>query len=276
MSAEQTGLDALLRSAAPGRRPVDEDRVFTDVWARLETAFDDGDQPRDDLQSRRLDLVADREVSSRRRRRAAKVASITLAVAVAGAGTAAAADFWATHTGEVTTGWEVDAGGRGEVLRLDGTDRDQVFDELTADIPFPAGYEAQREYALGFYPAEANHAVTEGTLRSSVARYAVCTWADAWVAADDASNAAARNAATETLVAAVSWPDIHDNDHPDATITEAGEHISYNAWVPVVAEAARSGDRQGVLDGVADSTACSYHVLPVIDVTPGYRYAGVR
>src|SRR4051812_7718856 len=167
MSAEQTDLDALLRSAAPGRGPVDEERVFAHVWSRLETAFDDGDQPRDDLQSRRLDLVADREVSSRRRRRAAKVASITLAVAVAGAGTAAAADFWSTHTGEVTTGWEVDAGGRGEVLRLDGTDRDQVFDELTADLPFPAGYEAQREYALGFYPAEENHAVTEGTLRST-------------------------------------------------------------------------------------------------------------
>src|SRR4051812_29491639 len=134
MNAGGTDLDALLRSAAPGRRPVDEDRVFTDVWFRLETAFDDDGEPHDDLQSRRLDLVADREVAARRRRRAAKVASITLAVAVAGAGTAAAADFWSTHTGEVTTGWEVDAGGRGEVLRLDGTDRDQVFDELTADI----------------------------------------------------------------------------------------------------------------------------------------------
>ncbi len=275
MSAEQADLDALLRSAAPGRRPVDEDRVFTDVWSRLETAFDD-DEPHDDLQSRRLDLVADREVAARRRRRAAKVASITLAVAVAGAGTAAAADFWSTHTGEETTGWEVDAAGRGEVLRLDGTDREQVFDELTADIPFPAGYEAEREYALGFYPAEANHAVTEGTLRSTVARLAVCTWADAWVAADAAADPARREAATDALDAAVSWPDIVDNDHPDATITDAGEHISYNAWVPVVAEAARAGDRQGVLDGVADSFACSYHVLPVIDVTPGYRYAGVR
>jgi hypothetical protein len=276
MSAKETGLDALLRGAAPLRSPVDEDRVFIDVWSRIETAFDDRGEARDDLQRRRLDLVADREVAARRRRRTARIASMALAVAVAGAGTAAAAEFIATHTGEETTGWEVDAAGRGEVLRLNGTDREEVFQEITADIPFPAGYEAQRGYALDFYPAEENHAVTEGTLRSTVARLAVCTWADAWVAADAAADSAGRQAATETLHAAVSWPDIENNDHPDATITDDGEHISYNAWVPVLAEAARAGDRQAVLDAVADSTACSYHVLPVIDVTAGYRYAGVR
>src|SRR4051794_9385811 len=246
--AEETHLDALLRSAAPVRHPADEDGVFSDVWSRLQTAMRDGDEPVvDAVQERRLNLIADREVAARRRRRTSRIASITLAVAVAGAGTAAAADFISTHTGEETTGWEVDAGGRGEVLRLNGTDRDEVFEEITADIPFPAGYEAQREYALGFYPAEENHAVTEGTLRSTVARYAVCTWADAWVAADDAADPAARQAAAATLAAAVSWPDIHDNDAPNAIITEAGEHISYNAWVPVLAEAAWAGDRQAVL-----------------------------
>jgi hypothetical protein len=81
MSAEETDLDALLRSAAPVRGAVDEDRVFTDVWSRIAMAFDDDVESRDDLQSRRLDLVADCEVAARRRRRAAKIASITLAVA---------------------------------------------------------------------------------------------------------------------------------------------------------------------------------------------------
>jgi hypothetical protein len=275
--AEERHLDALLRSAAPVRRPADEDHVFTDVWSRVQRAMLDGEETVvDAVQERRLNLIADREVAARRRRRTARIASITLAVAVAGAGTAAAADFISTHTGEETAGWEIDAGGRGEVLRLDGTDRDEVFEEVTAAIPFPPGYESQREYALDFHSAEANSAVTEGALRSTVARFAVCTWADAWVAADDVADPAARRAATDTLAAAVSWPDIRDNDHPDAIITETGEHISYNAWVPVLAEAAQAGDRQAVLDAVADSYICSYHVLPVIDVSPEYRYAGQR
>jgi hypothetical protein len=274
--ADDTELDELLRSAASVRGPVDEERVFADVWSRVRGSIADGVEVPDDLQSRRLDLVADRQISARRRRRAARVASLTLVVAVAGAGTAAATDFFSSHTGQELTGWEVDAGGHGEVLRLDGTDRDQVFEEVTADIPFPPGYEAQHDYALGFYPAEAGHAVTEGTLRSFVARMAVCTWADAWVAADGTGDQAGRQAATTTLVAAVSWPDIRDNDAPDNIITETGQQVSYNYWVPLLAEGARAGDRQAVLDAVADSYACSYQVLPVIDTVPDYRYAGQR
>ena len=51
-------LDALLRSAAPApRTPGDEQRVFADVWARVQASMDDG-TPADDVQSRRLDLIA--------------------------------------------------------------------------------------------------------------------------------------------------------------------------------------------------------------------------
>ena len=270
-------LDALLLSAVPdGGVPEDEAGIFSTAWARVQASLADEGEG-DEFRRRRLDLIADREVSARRRRRAARLASVTLAVAVAGAGTAAAAtDFFSTHTGEHLSGWEADAGGTGEVLNLDGTDRGQVFDQVTKDIPFPIGYEAQRDYALGFYPAESGHAVTEGTLRSFVARMAVCTWADAWVAADGAGDPAARQAATTTLVSSVSWPDIRDNDDPDNIITETGQHLSYNYWVPLLAEGARAGNRQAVLDAVADSYACSYQVLPVIDTVPDYRYAGQR
>jgi hypothetical protein len=271
-------LDALLLSAAPGHQDAaEEDRVFADAWSRVQASLADDDAGDDELQRRRLDLIADRQVGARRRRRATRVASLTLAVALAGAGTAAAAtEFLSTRTGEHLTGWEVDAGGSGEVLNLDGTDRGQVFDQVTKDIPFPPGYGEQRDYALGFYPAEAAHAVTDGTLRSFVARMAVCTWADAWVAADGSGDQAARQAATTTLADAVSWPDIRDNDYPDNIITETGQHVSYNYWVPLLAEGAGAGDRQAVLDAVADSYACSYQVLPVIDTVPDYRYAGVR
>ena len=276
MRRPDADLDALLGSAAPGGSdPGEQERVFADAWSRVQASMAD-DGAGEESERRRLDLIADREVAARRRRRAARLASVTLAVAVAGAGTAAAAEFISTRTGHSLTGWEIGAGGTGEVLDLDGTDRDDVFDEVTADIPFPPGYEAQRQYALDFYPAEPNHAVTESVLRSLTARMSVCTWADAWVAADGAGDLASRRAAAETLAAAVSWPDIRANDRPDSVVTQTGEHLSYNAWVPVLAQAAGAGDRQAVLDAVADSFACSYHVLPVIDTVPDYRYAGQR
>src|SRR5690349_14813562 len=104
--ADDAELEARLSSAAPMRGGAAEGRVFAVVWARVGGSIADGTEPRDDLQSRRLDLVADRQISARRRQRAARVASLTLAVAVAGAGTAAAAtDFFSAHTGQELKGW---------------------------------------------------------------------------------------------------------------------------------------------------------------------------
>jgi hypothetical protein len=110
-----------------------------------------------------------------------------------------------------------------------------------------------------------------------MARAAVCTWADAWVAADNVGDATARGAAAAVLAESVSWEDIRANDVPDAmTHPETGESRSYNGWIPPLAEAAQAGDRAAVLDAVAYSAACSHHVLPVIDVAPDYVYAGTR
>ena len=271
-------LDALLRSAAPTRPDAStEDAVFTDVWARVQTAVEDrAAAPADTLQTRRLDVIADRELAARRRRRAARLASAALAVVVAGGGTAAAAEYLSTRTGEELTGWEVEAGGSGEVLNLGGTDRFQAFAEVTEDIPFPPGYEAQRTWALEFFPRETDSRISEEYLRSWVSGAAVCTWADAWVAADTAGDGAARTAAAGVLTETVSWPDIVEADRPDAIITESGEHLSFRWWVRPLAEAAVAGDRAGVLDAVAHSATCSYQVVPAIDAAPDYEYAGVR
>jgi hypothetical protein len=267
-------LVALLRSAAPD--VVVDEHVLADVWARVATAMDDA-PPADARQERRLDLIADRELSARRRRRAARLASATLAVVLAGGGTAAAAvEYLSTRTGQELTGWEVEAGGSGEVLNLGGTDRDQVFDQVTADIRFAPGYAAARQYALDFYPRESDTAISTEYLRSWVAGNAVCTWADAWVAADNAGDVEARTAAADVLAETVSWPDIVEGDVPDAMITEAGEHRSYRWWVRPLAEAAGAGDRAAVLDTVAHSATCSYQVIPTIDAAPDYEYAGVR
>jgi hypothetical protein len=276
---ESPRLDAVLRSAAAvPPAAAEEERIFADAWSRVQASISDGDGAHGEwLQTRRLDLIADRERTARRRRRASRVASITLAVAVAGAGTAAAAEFISTRTGEETTGWEVGAAGPGELLNLGGTDRDEVFEQVVADIPFPAGYEAQRAWALDFYPREEDSAVTESRLRALVAGNAVCTWADAWVAADGAGDAAARTIATTTLAAAVTWEDIRTSDIPDAApVRGTDQRRSYWGWLPPLAEAAHAGDHQAVLDAVAGSYFCSYHVLPVIDADPGYAYAGHR
>jgi hypothetical protein len=273
-------LDPLLRSASTVQRdPADEERTFADVWSRVQASIStDAAGPDDAVRDRRLDLIADREVAARRRRRAARLASVTLAVVVAGAGTAAAAEFISTRTGEQTTGSDVQAAGPGELLNEGGTDRRQVFEEVTADIPFAPGYEAQRDYALDFFPHASDSRITESSLRSWTASNAICTWADAWVADDDAGDIAARQAATGTLVASVSWEPIQTFDEahgePDpmnpSTGVDSGAGGSYYGWLRPLGEAARSGDRQGVLDAVAISHQCSPEVLPVISTDPNY------
>lgn len=278
MTGDDDKLDQLLENAgAISRTSADQDAVFADVWARVATSRGD-EQPTDAVvvQLRRLDVLADREKAARRRRRVTRLASATLAVVVAGGGAAAAADYLSTRTGQQNTGWQVQAGGSGEVLNLGGTDRDQVFDEVTGDIPFAPGHEAAQQWVTDFYPRESTSLISTQFLRNWFSGNAVCTWADAWVAADTAGDVAARDAATGTLAASVSWPDIVANDFPDATIYPSGEARSYYGWLPPLVAAVQAGDHQGVLDAIAGSTACSYQVIPAIDADQDYSLHGVR
>jgi hypothetical protein len=196
-----------------------------------------------------------------------------------------AAEFIATRTGQHTSGWEIGAGGSGELLDKAGTDLRQVVEEVTADIPFPPGYDAQKDWALDSYGSpDPGSAITESHLRSGIASQAICTWADAWVAADDAGNAGARAAATATLAESGSWEPIRtfneDHGEPDpmdpATGVDPGAGGSYYGWLRPLARSAQAGDRQGLLDAVATGHQCSYEVLPVIDADPAYQYAGLR
>ncbi|MGY1856704.1 hypothetical protein [Modestobacter sp. SYSU DS0290] len=274
-------LDALLQRAGTVQRTGAEDeQVLSDVWSRVQAAMDDDPvSPGDDLQRRRLGLIGDREVAARRRRRTARLATVTLAVVVAGSGTAAAAAYIATRTGEELTGWEVGAGGSGEVLDWAGTDLAQVVEETTADIVFAPGYAAQRDRALAYFSRpDPGSTGTESGLRSEVAGYAVCTWADAWVAADGTGDVAARTAAAETLTAALTWEPFltFAADHQEPVPAESPENGSYRWWLRPLAEAARAGDRQAVLDAVADSRTCGWEYVPVIDADPAYELHGVR
>ena len=63
---DSSGLDALVRSAAPVRcDAADEQRIFGDAWTRVQLAMDDATSA-DDLSRRRLDLIVDRDFAARR------------------------------------------------------------------------------------------------------------------------------------------------------------------------------------------------------------------
>jgi hypothetical protein len=265
-SDTDAALDALLAQAGAQRSRADEEQIFADVWSRVQAAMDGAPvSVEDELQQRRLDLFADREKAARRRRRVTRLASAALAVAVAGGGTAAAAELL-TRTGEHLTGWEVGAGGSGELLDPGGSDRPKVFDQVTADIPFAPGHEAARTWALNFEPAESNVRVSVSHLRSWMATTAVCTWGDAWLAADTAGDDAARAAAAKTLAASMTWEPVRtfDRDHGEPDPGDAGTAETYFGWLRPLAAAAGAGDRQRVLDEVAGAHACSPEVMPFL------------
>ena len=273
-------LDVLLRSAATVRRdPVDEERLFSAVWSRVQASIsDEVTISGDDLQQRRLNLIGDREVAARRRRRAGRVASVALAVVVAGAGTAAAAEFISSRTGAEASGPNAGAAGPGEVLDLGGTDLHQVVEQVTADIPFPPGYEAQRADTVNSFTPDPGSFITEGHVRSWLAYNAVCTWADAWVAADNEGDTEARAKATGTLAGSVTWDAVvaFAEAHGEPSPADPGTGESYFGWLRPLSEAAESGSHQAVLDAVVSGN-CNPAVMPVISADPGYvSYEGPR
>lgn len=278
-------LDRLLRAAGPA--PVSGDAVFADVWARVSTAVDeDGTDLRGDagdvesLDRARARVLLDRDQSARRRKRVNRLATAALVLAVASGGTAAAAEFISARTGQSLSGWEIGAGGSGEVIDRGGDDLSAVVDAETADIPFPAGYDAQRDFALAFYvPAEDGSAITASHLRSAIAGAAVCSWTDVWVASNVTGDTATQDAAADQLRAAVSWEPFltFAVDHQEPAPAEStAVQDSYRWWLRPLAEAATAGERQEVLDLVAESATCTYQLIPVIDADPDYPEAGVR
>ncbi|NAZ80968.1 hypothetical protein GTR02_03955 [Kineococcus sp. R8] len=259
--------------------------MFTDTWRTLTTTLSDTsgatatrvdhhDSELATRRARRLDVVAAQQVRARHRRRLARVSAITLTLAVASAGTAAAATYLAAHTGQHTSGWEATAAGPGEVLRQDGSDYLDVAAQLTADIPFSADHQAQRQaqFRAGSLAPGTDAQITVSALRAQVAQNAICTWADAWIAADTTGHStvdvSARRTATSTLTASLTWSAVTDVDPtPSASGARAdagAETGTRFGWVPAIATAAAAGDRAAVLGAVAASDRCSPAMTPAI------------
>lgn len=255
---EHARLVAEARLDAPGATQQELDRV----WSRVQESLPAVTPPR------------------RRRRRIFIAAGVT-AVAVAG-GAAAVADVISAHTGE----YAVDAedrrlGGPGERLDPAASDYGAVIDEITADVPFPdeMSRETARLEEVRSHRGEApgTGAVSTGAVRFWTARSAVCAWANEWVAASDAGDAAATARAAAMLEAAPDWTAVTDLDPTQtihrrwmrATDAETGEDAS--SWVmdntpagyfPLVREAAADGDRTALGAVLARWGACAPALVP--------------
>lgn len=208
-----TDLDDLLRAADPTavppadrpHAPADRE-LLTAVWARVQQRIDPAP------------AGAARAPARRSPRRSRRVAA-GLALALVGSGGAAvAADYLASRTGEQLSGWERDASGPGEVLRMDGTDYRQVVEEETRDIPFPdATYRDRALASKHLAGGEPDTAITTGAVRAAAAKSAICAWADTWAVART-SNPARAEQARAALQRSLTWPAVSAVD-PSPSMT---------------------------------------------------------
>ncbi|WP_345710753.1 hypothetical protein, partial [Kineococcus glutinatus] len=222
---------------------------------------------------------------ARRRRRVARTSALTTAVLLAGAGTASAGEYLATRTGQHATGWHVQAAGAGEGLDVRGSDHVEVVRELIADIPYAPGYEHLREAepVTGSLrdttpPGEGGTVISESAARAQAAQNAVCTWADAWIAADTRGDRAARDTATAALAGSLAWPAVRDVDPDPSATGHAGDQgvgtPTRFGWVPALIAATGGGQHQAVLDAVTGSGRCRPAYTPAMNADPGYAGPG--
>lgn len=178
-------------------------------------------------------------------------------VAVALAASAAAI-FIPTRTGIQQPAAEVEAGGPGEVWRLDGTDFAEQLAKISTDIPFPSAED--RAAALSRLAAESaqdgsDHDVssTTGAIRAEVARRAICSWTVEW------SDETERPRATAELRGALSWPAVTDVDpHPamDGDHADGGNGPTVFGQLPGIVAAAEAADASALQAGVKESGWC--------------------
>lgn len=172
-------------------------------------------------------------------------------------------------------------GGPGERLDPAASDYGAVIDEVTADVSFPddASRVIARDEEVSSHRGEApgTGAVSTGAVRFWTARAAVCAWANEWVAASDAGDAAATARAAAMLEEAPDWPAVTDLD-PQQTIqrrwmrsTDAETGADTSSWVmdntpagyvPLVREAAADGDRAALGAVLGRWGACAPALVP--------------
>lgn len=156
----------------------------------------------------------------RRRRPLAPRGTVAIAVTVAllalgGAAYAGVRVFVNANTGKQLHGWERKTAGPGDVIDSSGTNFDQVLENVSADIPFPKGYETWRTWQLTQVrmlttcpPGSAKGCKIEmpaSQVRERVATGAFCAWVADWKAAKRSGDTASATEAAAMIKQAPSW-----------------------------------------------------------------------
>jgi hypothetical protein len=171
-----------------------------------------------------------------------------LALLLGGVATAAVALH--AHTGVFASGSDVQPGGPGENLDLAAPDFRSAALKLSADIPYPSGYDSWRDFVLteqapGPGGAASNDQVTTGALRGWFAASAFCAWVQDWRQAVKRGNSSEAQHAASTVAAAPSWSAVSAEDpnpSPLAPNDPGAESGTLFGWMLAYRSAVLSGD----------------------------------
>lgn len=155
-----------------------------------------------------------------------------LALTSVGGGAAAATTLLGAHTGQYAKGWQTQAAGPGEFLRMTAPDFCRVALRLSSDIPYPSGHAAWRRWVLiaeegvprvnpdgacGSPTQGGRGEVSTGALHGFFAMSAFCAWTYDWRRAKLSHDGRASARAAREIAAAPQWPAVVAEDpHPAA------------------------------------------------------------
>jgi hypothetical protein len=211
-------------------------------------------------------------------------------VAVIAGGAAAATQLLSTHTGHYATGWEINAGGPGEYLRISGTGFCQAGLRLSSDLAYPPGYGGWRPWVLvaeegvkhitssascgsdsAQAPPSGAHEVSTGALHGFFAMSSFCAWVYDWRHAKLSGNHDAAERAAEMIDGAPHWNAVLAEDpHPTAGPVHqeryglTGQHSLFGWFLPFRSAVLR-GDITQVDKLIASNygtAGCSYFDPP--------------
>lgn len=126
-----------------------------------------------------------------------------LAAALAGTTGAVAAKWIPAHTGVEADGSK--EMGSGEMIAMNGSDLDEVVDQLSQDIPFPSAASLERTKQIIRQP---DTVMSTEALRSVLAFNAACEWTSSWLDAFHAGDPSGMSTAQAVLDEIPSWSSI--------------------------------------------------------------------
>lgn len=185
-----------------------------------------------------------------RSRRLKLAFAAAIAAAVVGVGVATAAGVFHARTGLFPSPAEVPAGGPGEELNPAAPDFRSVALQLSADIPYPQGYDSWRDLVITREIQTADGGLeTTGALRGWFAASAFCAWVQDWRQATNTGDSSEANRAATTIAAAPGWDAVTAEDpHPNpSTPNDPGaETGSLFGWLLPYRAAVLAGDSDRV------------------------------